>query len=47
MGSLLYLLMKLSRGYDAFPYDSEVFCLLLAVEVPQYLRLWLYGRARR
>lgn len=45
MASLLYLLTKFLRGaQDAFPYDTEVFCVLLALEGPGYLRAWLLSR---
>ena len=44
MSSLLYLLLRFARSDDSFPYDTQVLCLLLAIEGPGYLnalRLWV------
>ena len=46
MATLLFLCLKASKVYDT-PVDWAVFCLLLALEGPQYLRVWLYWKAKR
>jgi hypothetical protein len=45
MACALYILVKFLRGAnDVFPYDTEVFCALLAIELPAYLNTWRLWR---
>ena len=45
MACLLYLVSILLRhGQDAYPYDTQVFCVLMAIEIPNYLRAWMLRR---
>lgn len=46
MATLCFVLLRSGRVIDG-PYDSYFLCLLLALELPTYLRLWLYWRAQR
>ena len=46
MGSFVFLCLKAAKVYET-PWDWFCFCLLLALEIPQYVRLVLYWRAKR
>ena len=46
MGTVLFIILKALRVID-LPGDTYVLCLLLALEVPAYLRLWMYWRASK
>ena len=44
MGSLLFLWAKAAFQLNT-DYDTYWICLLLAVEIPSYLRVFLYWRS--
>ena len=46
MGTRLFVILKALRVID-LPGDTYWLCLLLAIELPAYARLWLYWRASR
>ena len=46
MGILLFLLLKAAKVYDS-TYDWAWLCLLLAIEGPQWARVWVYWKAKR
>ena len=46
MASLSFLVLHALKGLST-PYDTYWFCLLVAIEVPQYLRMGLWWISRR
>ena len=44
MACALYLIFVFARGIETFPYDTQLLCLLVALEGPGYLRAWLLAR---
>ena len=46
MASFIFICLKASRVVDT-SYDWAIFCVLLALELPQYLRLIVYWRSKR
>lgn len=45
MGTLLFILRALLQPLN-WPYDFPFACLLLALELPGYWRVWLLWRRR-
>ena len=46
MATLIFVCLKAGKIIDT-PWDWYWCCLLLALELPQYLRLLVYWRAKR
>ena len=48
VATLLYLLKWFATGHgESFPYDTAIFCLLLALDTNTLVRWWMFQRSGR
>ena len=45
MATLMFVCLKAGKVIET-PYDWPIFCALLALELPQYIRIALYWRSK-
>ena len=46
MATLIFLVLHMLKQLNS-QQDSYIFCILLALEGPQYLRIWLWWKTRQ
>ena len=47
MATLLYIIAHQISPLNDFAYDRIIVCMLIALEFPQYLRLWVWWLANK